>query len=173
MRRIIALSVLSLTLLGGVALADPGPRSRGRDRGRQGRVVRDFQRVAQPQRYQRPRPDRVRHQRRPVYVNNGQFHFQGGVKRVYTRPIIRQRYFNRVYRPQIVVEAYDPVPGYVWVQGAWQWNGREWIWTPGYYAPQASYQPGYQAPSQPDYQPSYQSDYQPDYQPDYPYYDGR
>ena len=60
--------------------------------------------------------------------------FPGGVVRVYKKPVIRHRYYDMRVRPAIIVEHYDPVPGYVWVQGGWTWGGGEWIWTPGYYA---------------------------------------
>lgn len=144
MRRITLLSILALTLFGGVASADRG-RHRGHHRGHApgGVVVRDH-RVDRGVRHERPRVyrnhNRVRYERRPVYVNNGHYHFHGGFTRAYTRPIIKYRYYDYRYRPQILVENYDPVPGYIWVQGNWQWNGYEWQWQPGYYAPDPSYQ---------------------------------
>jgi hypothetical protein len=63
---------------------------------------------------------RVQVVRRPIYV---------------ARPVIRARYFDVRVRPALVVENYPPRVGYVWVRGAWQWNGAEWIWMPGHYAP--------------------------------------
>lgn len=60
--------------------------------------------------------------------------FPGGVVRVYKRPVIRKRYFDRRRRPAILIESYDPVPGYVWVAGSWTWIGAEWVWSPGYWA---------------------------------------
>ncbi|MGN6107476.1 MAG: hypothetical protein ACTHU0_20370 [Kofleriaceae bacterium] len=130
MRRILPLSLLSLTLLGGVAFADRGHSSRGRDhqtvrdhRDQRGRVARDRRVV----------------QRRPVYASNGRFVFHNGVSHRYTRPVIRQRYFDYRYRPRVLVENYTPVAGYVWVSGQWQWNGREWLWTAGHYEIDASY----------------------------------
>lgn len=151
MRRITLLSLLAVTLFGGIASAD-----RGRDRGRRGHapggvVVRDH-RVDRGVRYKQPRvvrnnqhrvyrnQPRVRYERRPVYVNNGRYHFHGGVTRAYTRPVIKYRYYDYRYRPQILVENYQPMTGYIWVQGNWQWNGYEWLWVPGYYAPDPSYQ---------------------------------
>ena len=76
--------------------------------------------------------------RRPVYVTNGRYTFHGGITRTYVRPTIRQRYFNVRVRPPIVVEAYDPVPGYSWVSGSWRWNGGEWVWASGYWAVDAN-----------------------------------
>jgi len=147
MRRII-FTVLALMLLGGVASADHRWR-RGRDTSNHsgGTVVRDH-RYREPVRVDRSYRDntyrqRVRVDRRPVYVNNGRFVFTGGVSRVYNRPVIRHRYYDYRYRPQIVVENYDPVPGYIWIQGSWSWNGYEWLWTSGYYSPDASYNDGY------------------------------
>lgn len=142
MRRITILSLLAVTLFGGVASADHG---RGRGRGGAGRapggvVVRDHRTYdRRPQRVRVQQPRRVRYERRPVYVNNGRFVFSGGVTRTYRRPVIQYRYYNYRVRPQIVVENYDPVPGYIWVAGSWSWNGREWMWTNGYYAPDPSY----------------------------------
>jgi hypothetical protein len=131
MRRILPLSLLALTLLGGVAAAD---RHRGSDRRSDrggGVVVRDH-REARP-------VVRERHvvTRSPVYVSNGRYVFRGGVSHTYVRPVIRERYYNVRFRPTLIVENYDPVPGYIWVRGHWQWNGYEWLWTSGYYAPDA------------------------------------
>lgn len=69
-----------------------------------------------------------------VRVSNGRYMFPGGVVRVYRRPVIREHYYNVHMRPPVIVESYDPVPGYVWVAGGWTWGGREWVWTPGYWA---------------------------------------
>ena len=35
-------------------------------------------------------------------------------------------------------EAYDPRPGYVWVDGRWDWDPSygEWVWYDGYYEPE-------------------------------------
>jgi len=84
---------------------------------------------------QRNRGSRVNY----VRVNNGRYVFPGGVVRTYKRPKHR-RYYDRSVRPAIIVEAYDPVPGYVWVAGGWNWGGAEWVWTPGYWSVEA-YQP--------------------------------
>jgi hypothetical protein len=142
MRRILPLTLLALTLVGGVATAD---RHRGGDRGDRGDrgsyrggyragggvVVRDH-RDSRPVVRQR----RVV-TRQPIYVNNGRYVFAGGVSRAYVRPVISTRYYNYRVRPSIIVENYDPVPGSVWVAGTWRWNGFEWVWGSGYYAPDA------------------------------------
>lgn len=140
MRRILPLTLLALTLVGGVATADRYRRGDRGDRGDRrdhngGVVVRDH-------RDTRPVVRRERRSvvRAPIYVNNGRYVFHGGVTRTYVRPVIRQRYYNVRVRPTIVMENYDPVPGYLWVQGHWQWNGYEWMWTSGYYAPDARFQ---------------------------------
>ena len=129
MRRILPLTLLALTIFGGVASADRYNRRHERSGGVVVRDHRDY----------RPAPvvrrDRRVITRAPVYVNNGRYVFHGGVSRTYVRPVIRQRYYNVRVRPAIVVENYEPQPGYVWVAGNWQWNGGEWVWTSGYYAP--------------------------------------
>lgn len=126
MRRILPLSLLALTLIGGVAAADRHDR-------RGGVVVRDHREA--------PRPVVVRERhvvtRAPIYVNNGRYVFHGGVTHTYVRPVIRERYYNVRVRPSLIVENYDPVAGYVWSRGHWQWNGYEWLWVSGYYAPDA------------------------------------
>lgn len=77
--------------------------------------------------------------RRPIYVR---------------APVIRQRYFDIRYRPQVVVENYAPVSGYYWVNGRWDWNGVEWRWTAGHYEPNPTYaDPNYAHPTYLD--PSY------------------
>jgi hypothetical protein len=80
----------------------------------------------------------VRDHRGPVVthvrVTNGRYTFPGGVVRVYHRPVIREHYYNVHVRPPLIVESYDPVPGYVWMAGSWTWGGGEWVWTPGYWA---------------------------------------
>ena len=80
----------------------------------------------------------VRDHRGPVYshvrVSGGRYTFPGGVVRVYHQPVIRERYYNIHVRPPLLVESYEPVPGYVWMRGSWTWGGAEWVWTPGYWA---------------------------------------
>jgi hypothetical protein len=98
----------------------PAPAVRDHRAGRGPVVVRD----------RRPGPRGHRH----VRVVNGRYMFPGGVVRVYKRPHFHRHYYDRRVRPPIIVEAYDPVPGYVWVAGSWTWGGGEWVWTPGYWA---------------------------------------
>jgi hypothetical protein len=140
MRRILPLTLLALTLFGGVATAD---RDRHRDRGRRDDHRRGGVVVREQRDYRPVRRDRRAVQRRPIYVNNGRYVFHGGVTRTYTRPVIRQRYYDVRVRPVVIVENYDPAPGYIWVQGHWQWNGYEWTWTSGYYAPDTRYRVWY------------------------------
>lgn len=143
MKRIIIMTLAALTLSGGVALAD---RHRGdhdrRDRwerrddrrGDRGRWDRGHQRVDRSRWSGGVRVSRTR----PVYRNNT-FYFNGGYSHRYQRPVIRHRYYNYYQRPAIVVENYDPVPGYVWVAGQWDWNGYEWIWVNGHYEVDINY----------------------------------
>lgn len=149
MRRII-LTALALALFGGVASADRYRGHRDTSHRSGGTVVRDSRhsyrapvRVDRGYRNDRYRNDRYRHRvrvdRRPVYVNNGRFSFGNGYTRVYRRPVIRHRYYDYRVRPQIIIENYDPVPGYIWVQGYWSWNGYEWLWIDGHYAPDPNY----------------------------------
>jgi len=138
MRRVLALTSLVFLLSAGAALAD---RGRGRGGGGGGRVVvRD---------HRGPGPSRVvvrggggvvvKAKRSPVYVTSGRYAFPGGVYRVYRRPVIRTHYYDVHIRPTLIVETYDPVPGYLWVGGNWRWNGVEWIWISGYWAVDANY----------------------------------
>ena len=70
--------------------------------------------------------------RGPVRVYNGRYAFPGGTVRVVHRGVVR-RYYDARIRPPIVVETYETVPGYVWMEGNWRWGGAEWVWTPGYF----------------------------------------
>lgn len=146
MRHII-FAAIALTLFGGIAEAqrygDRG-RDRGRDR-RDHRVVRTTTTVHRgpavrdhrgPRHYN---PNRRVVTRNRVYVNNGRYHFHGGITRAYVRPVIHTRYYNYRVRPRIIVENMQPVPGYIWVGGNWSWNGFEWIWNGGHYAPDPQY----------------------------------
>lgn len=132
MRRIIVFTLLALTLGGGVALADRehrrGDHRRHDHYDRGGATIRN---PHDPVWHQRDR--RVYH-RRPVHVRDGYYHFDNGYRYRYARPVIRKRYFDYRVRPQIFVESYRPVTGYVWIPGQWQWNGYEWIWISGHYA---------------------------------------
>jgi hypothetical protein len=119
MRRTLGLAVAFSMMFGGAAYAGRGRghgHGGGTGRASGGVVVRDHR-----------GPSRVR-------VARGRYVFPGGVVRVYQRPVIRERYYDRHVRPAIIVESYDPVPGYVWVAGGWSWGGSEWVWTPGYWA---------------------------------------
>jgi hypothetical protein len=138
MSRLLVLGLM-LTMMTGVSTADRD-RDRGRDRRGNRPDVRD-NRNRPPERVNRParRSDRRVINRRPVHLSNGRFVFEGGVTQVYRRPLIRGRYFNVRIRPQLVVESYLPVPGYIWVRGQWIWSGTEWQWNDGYYAPDPQY----------------------------------
>jgi hypothetical protein len=192
MRKVISFTILALTVMGGVALADHRHDRDGSDRGRWDRhgngswnrgnngswnqhsggvVVRDSRwhgggRIAAPG-WQYPRQHSYR---RPVYVNNGYYQFHNGYRYAYSRPVFRQRYYDYRVRPQIIVENYQPVEGYIWVGGQWQWNGYEWQWVSGHYDndPNCNHDVGYDsAYDQPTYdQPTYdesQGNYYPQY----------
>jgi hypothetical protein len=75
----------------------------------------------------------VREHRGPVRVSGGRYVFPGGVVRTYRAPVIRAHYYNRYRRPALIVESYEPVPGYMWARGDWRWDGAEWLWVPGYW----------------------------------------
>jgi hypothetical protein len=139
------LIIISLAVL----VATPAFADRDHDRDHRGGVVVKERVVVKPvvkervvvrdHRYQGPiRANRRVIERRPVYVNNGRYVFANGRSFVYTRPIIRERYYNRSVRPVVLVEHYDPQPGYVWVAGSWGWGGSEWVWTGGHYEADAS-----------------------------------
>lgn len=81
--------------------------------------------------------------RRPLYVNSGNFRFHNGRSVVYRRPVIRQRYYDVRIRPQVIVENYPSQYGYVWVNGSWDWTGGEWTWVGGHYDVDTSYQTYY------------------------------
>jgi hypothetical protein len=49
------------------------------------------------------------------------------------------RYYDYGRPPVPHVESYGYRAGYYWVAGAWQWDGREWIWYPGHYEPDPNY----------------------------------
>lgn len=154
MRRIIITALVALTALGGVASADrwQSPRhAQGGvvvtpDRGHQHRGYyqhRGYQprpRYTYNRGYYVSRPA-YRYVRRPIYVQ---------------RPVIAYRYYNYYQRPAVIAENYRAMPGYYWVAGRWDWNGYEWIWTPGHYEPDPqcqgyysnSYDPTYYQPNQ-------------------------
>ncbi len=130
-------TALTFTLLGGVATADR--QHDRRDNHDRRAVVSD--RDNHPRRVNRPaqRSNRRALVRRPIYVSNGSFVFHDGIRRTYTRPVIQARYYNVRVRPQLVVENYESVPGYIWVRGSWGWTGREWSWSSGHFAPDMQY----------------------------------
>lgn len=82
-----------------------------------------------------PHQDRRVVYRRPLQPNRGRFTFYNGQTVVYQQPVVQTRYYDYNYRPQPIVENYPSQNGYVWVNGSWSWNGYEWTWTAGYYAP--------------------------------------
>ena len=155
MRRIILFTLIALVAGSGAALADRyrgdhrgdyrGDAHRGDYRGRTTTTIRNPH-----DRVWTQRERRVVH-RQPVYASNGYYQFHNGYRYRYARPVIQRRYFDYRVRPQIVVESYQPVTGYVWVPGQWQWNGYEWLWTSGHYQVDAGYSAGYE----PSYDPSY------------------
>jgi hypothetical protein len=133
MLKVLPVTALILALSGGAALADRRGGDRGGDRrgvvvvrdhgeSRGGRVVRDHRDWRRDGWNARPRYERG--VRRPIYVS---------------RPVIRDRYYDYRYRPQLIVENYNTMPGYTWVAGRWSWNGYEWAWQPGHYEPDQHY----------------------------------
>jgi hypothetical protein len=130
-RKLVLVTILSLMMS---PLAFAG-RGHGHGGGKHNRVVvRDHRGPSGPGRPHvrdhRHGGARVKH----VRVTNGRYVFPGGVVRVYQRPVMRVKYRDRHVRPAIIVEQYDPVPGYVWVRGNWSWGGAEWVWVPGYWS---------------------------------------
>ena len=97
-------------------------RGGGEWRGREGGVsVRGYAGPRYEGRYEGPRYEGRRYE---------------GRSWIYARqPIIREHYYDRWHRPEVIVEDYGPMDGYVWVAGSWQWNGVEWLWYPGHYEP--------------------------------------
>lgn len=139
-------------VLGGSAYAGHGHGGRGGGRGGGGGgvVVRDHRSGPAMVRGGGPGPVvRDHRDRGPRYVrvSGGRYVFPGGVVRTYRRPVIREHYYNVHVRPAVIVESYDPVPGYVWVAGNWTWGGAEWVWTPGYWSVAA--EPVYVEPAPP------------------------
>ncbi len=155
MRRIIPMALIALTLSGGAAFADRWERGDRRHNTNtshySGGVRVDNSRHRQrPVRVDRRYDNNRRYDNRRVVVNrarptfrNNRFYFTGGYYRPYTRPVINVRYRNYYQRPAVIVENYDPVPGYIWIQGRWNWDGYEWQWIPGHYEVDQSYNGGY------------------------------
>jgi hypothetical protein len=154
MRRIIPFTLLALVLSGSVAFADRWRRHDTSDHSGGVRVDHRNDRRWDDRRHDRRwerRDDRrwsrgdtrvVVKRTRPVFRDN-RFYFTGGHYRTYTRPVISVRYRDYYRRPAVLVESYDPVPGYIWVRGSWAWDGYEWQWQPGHYEVDASYQDTY------------------------------
>jgi hypothetical protein len=127
--RLITLSLLGLISLGAVA-----------NNAEADRYVRSYSRpVYRTQTTRvytgRVSPTRRVYTRERVYVNNGHYRFHNGRTVVYTRPVISRRYYDFRVRPTVIVENYPSQAGYIWVSGHWNWNGNEWIWIGGHYAP--------------------------------------
>ena len=147
MRRIIIFTLLALTAFGGVASAD---RSRNRDHRSGGIHVQDSRYRHDRSRYERPRHDRPRYDNRQRYQQRPRVVVRPNYRQNYRhvvrkpiyvqRPVIKYRYYNYYQRPAIIVENHPPMDGYYWVPGQWSWNGYEWIWMPGHYEPDPSYQ---------------------------------
>ena len=161
MRRTLTLIVLALTLSGGVALANP--RGGGNHRGnggvfvrgnRGGGVVRDHRGNGGfvDNGYRGGNGGGVRYRggnyqnqrlvvRRPVFQRDGWFDF-GGFRHGYRYPVIRGSFTNHHYRPALLVENYQAVPGYIWTPGEWRWDGYQWTWIPGHYDVDSGYASG-------------------------------
>ena len=79
--------------------------------------------------------DRGRFDGNHGYIGDSYGHDHFGTR----RPVIRERYSNYYQRPSLVVEQYGERPGFYWAAGSWQWNGDEWIWQPGHYEADQTY----------------------------------
>ncbi len=150
MRKVLVAVSLLLLATTGSAFADRGHRNHTRGRttvtARNHRLVVRDHRVnsrrtvrVQPRHTYRNTYNTRRVVRRPIYNNNGRYRFHDGRTVVIRRPLSNVRYTNYRYRPSLLVENYENVPGYIWVSGSWQWNGYEWLWTSGHYEVDASY----------------------------------
>lgn len=135
-RKLVLITISLLMVASSAAFADRGRHKHKHHKDRV--VVRDHRDHHARPRHHHPKPKhhhpKKHHHHKHVRVSNGRYVFPGGIVRVYKRPVIRHRYTNRHVRPPVIVEHYDPVPGYVWVRGSWTWGGSEWVWTPGYWA---------------------------------------
>lgn len=126
MRRIVIFTLLALTMLGGVAAAEHPHRHR----------VRDHRGGVYVQRVPRHHHDGSRYVVRPSYRSS----YRVVRRPIYVqRPVIAYRYYNYYRRPAVIVENYPPITGYTWIAGHWDWNGYEWIWNPGHYEPDQTY----------------------------------
>lgn len=149
MRRILALSALSLVLAGGAAFANP----RG---GAPSPVTRDHRGGISFGGHGAMTGGSARDRHNSAWSggpNIGDHRATGWDTHATVglpRPIVRGRYHD-VHRESVpIYESYSVRPGYIWVAGRWQWNGYEWIWQPGHYEIDAAY-PGGNVPALPGY----------------------
>lgn len=152
MRRTILTCLVALAALGGVASADHYRGNRGyRDNGGV-RVEPSYPR--QNYRYSRTyvRPTYRSTYRPYVRIVRGPIYVQ--------RPVVRYRYYNYYQRPSLIVENYPARDGYLWVAGQWTWTGYEWMWQPGHYEADPSYDSQY-------YDSQYNQQYQQGYDNSY------
>jgi hypothetical protein len=142
MKRII-LAIAAVAMAGGVASADRWHGGRGGNhRGNDHRVVEHSHREGGV----RVTPTYRGHYNSGHYNSGYRYHANYARRPIYVqRPVIRTHYYDVRYRPQVIVENYPARDGYYWVAGQWNWNGYEWLWTPGHYEPIAAdyYYPGY------------------------------
>jgi len=147
MRKLIPVTALVLGLSGGVALAD---RDHGRgDHGRGDNRSAHVERREAPRHFDhghnnggfvRDHRDHRGWDRGRVVVRNDHSYRHYDRRPIYvSRPVIRERYYNYYRRPSVIVENYNPMAGYYWVNGSWSWTGYEWVWQPGHYEPDSAY----------------------------------
>src|SRR4051812_12742755 len=112
MRKILTTALVSLGLMGGVALADDHHDRDDRYDRRDTRYDRDRD-------HDRDRhvDERYREGRRDYRWNRGR----------------EVHYRDYRVRPQLRFERHVDRRGFAWVPGQWQWNSFEWIWVPGHY----------------------------------------
>jgi len=150
MRKVLVAVSLLLLATTGSAFADRGHRNHRHQTATNARhhrlIVRDHRGVnsrrtvrVEPRRTYNTRYNTRRVVRRPIYSNNGRYRFHDGRTVFVRRPFLNVRYTNYRYRPSLLVENYETVPGYIWVRGNWQWNGYEWQWVSGHYAVDPNY----------------------------------
>lgn len=51
----------------------------------------------------------------------------------YRTPMPTAEVYVETEPPAPRVEYYDPRPGYVFIQGRWNWNGGQWVWMGGHW----------------------------------------
>jgi hypothetical protein len=131
MRLIISLAALSVSLVGGVAAAEPHREvvhERVVEHGNRTVVHEDV------------------HVRGPVVRENVNVHEnvrenvilrEPGREGVVVRggPVWHEgvRFTDYHVRPEYRYENWHPIAGYNWHRGDWVFNGVEWVWTPGWY----------------------------------------